>query len=241
MNARLRRPFFSPRLLWLWPVRNHITFPVIILFFLPALILTTAVLSCLPGAPSAPGCPGGIRSSGPTPTGSCWRTCQSPPNPLARFRAVATVRCVKTPGLQRPFRSRRLCRAVACALGIPAKGRRDVRRNAVSQTALHVVAAGPLPVVVSGAIHLFKPPVAGGHRQPQPSPPVQGVKCTSRKTFCPEAGKNFCGLPPGQSFPAVAVMPPCGEGSQTGDGEYRREQRAGPRKTSKPRLPKLNR
>ncbi|MGS2183640.1 hypothetical protein [Escherichia coli] len=33
------------------------TFPVIILFFLPALILTTAVLSCLPGAPSAPGCP----------------------------------------------------------------------------------------------------------------------------------------------------------------------------------------
>nr|WP_250999027.1 Ig-like domain-containing protein [Escherichia coli] len=29
--------------------------------------------------------------------------------------------------------------------------------------------------------------------------------------------------------------------SQTGDGEYRREQKAGPRKTSKPRLPKLNR
>ena len=51
--------------------------------------------------------PGGIRSSGLTPTGSCWRTRQSPPNPLARFRAVATVRCVKTPGLQRPFRSRR--------------------------------------------------------------------------------------------------------------------------------------
>ena len=39
--------------------------------------------------------PGGIRSSGPTPTGSCWRTRQSPPNPLARFRAAATVRCVK--------------------------------------------------------------------------------------------------------------------------------------------------
>ncbi|EKE5845560.1 hypothetical protein OV731_005274 [Escherichia coli] len=61
-------------------------------------------------APSAPGClaasgrqarlrqaaAGGIRSSGPTPTGSCWRTRQSPPNPLARFRAAATVRCVKT-------------------------------------------------------------------------------------------------------------------------------------------------
>ena len=32
----------------------------------------------------------------------------------------------RNPGLQRPFRSRRLCRAVACAPGIPAKGRRDV-------------------------------------------------------------------------------------------------------------------
>ncbi|CSW38115.1 putative transposase [Shigella sonnei] len=30
-----------------------------------------------------------------TPTGSCWRTRQSPPNPLARFRAAATVRCLK--------------------------------------------------------------------------------------------------------------------------------------------------
>ncbi len=49
----------------------------------------------------------------------------------------------RNPGLQRPFRSRRLCRAVACAPYIPAKGRRDVRDNAVSQTALHVVAAGP--------------------------------------------------------------------------------------------------
>ncbi len=130
--------------------------------FLPALILTTAVLSCLPGAPSAPGCPGGIRSSGPTPTGSCWRTCQSPPNPLARFRAVATVRCVKTPGLQRPFRSRRLCRAVACALGIPAKGRRDVRRNAVSQTALHVVAAGPCPLLCPVPFTCLSPLSPGG-------------------------------------------------------------------------------
>ncbi len=27
-----------------------------------------------------------------------------------------------------------------------------------------------------------------------------GVKCTSRKTFCPKAGKNFCGLPPDSRF-----------------------------------------
>ncbi|TGD50346.1 hypothetical protein DXT69_26985, partial [Escherichia coli] len=40
----------------------------------------------------------------------------------------------RNPGLQRPFRSRRLCRAVTCAPGIPAKGRRDVRGNAVSRT-----------------------------------------------------------------------------------------------------------
>ncbi|MBW6055318.1 hypothetical protein HTZ85_27430 [Escherichia coli] len=54
---------------------------------------TVTVSGCLLLRPlSAPGCPGGIRSSGPTPTGSCWRTRQSPPNPLARFRAVATVR-----------------------------------------------------------------------------------------------------------------------------------------------------
>ncbi|BCL10921.1 hypothetical protein MYEC719_p20115 (plasmid) [Escherichia coli] len=38
----------------------------------------------------------------------------------------------------------------------PGKRRRDVRRNAVSQTALRRC-GGSLPVVVSGAIHLFKP------------------------------------------------------------------------------------
>ncbi|WP_181861215.1 hypothetical protein [Escherichia coli] len=57
-----------------------------------------ACLKCRRAAPAAlPGSrlPGGIRSSGPTPTGSCWRTRQSPPNPLARFRAAATVRCLK--------------------------------------------------------------------------------------------------------------------------------------------------
>ncbi|WP_143364995.1 hypothetical protein [Escherichia coli] len=56
-----------------------------------------ACLKCRRAAPAALGSrlPGGIRSSGPTPTGSCWRTRQSPPNPLARFRAAATVRCLK--------------------------------------------------------------------------------------------------------------------------------------------------
>ncbi|CSZ05541.1 single-stranded DNA-binding protein [Shigella sonnei] len=46
--------------------------------------------------------------------GSCWRTRQSPPNPLARFRAAATVRCVKT----------RLAATVPVA---PPLSRRDLR------------------------------------------------------------------------------------------------------------------
>ncbi|EZJ32122.1 hypothetical protein AD32_5331 [Escherichia coli 2-460-02_S4_C3] len=75
---------------------------------------------------------------------------------------------MKTPGLQRPFRSRRLCRAVACAPGIPAKGRRDVRRNAVSQTTLHVVAAGPCPLFCPVPFTCLSP-CRRGHRQPQPA------------------------------------------------------------------------
>ncbi|ECB1323163.1 hypothetical protein EU387_20785 [Salmonella enterica subsp. enterica serovar Panama] len=86
---------------------------------------------------------------------------------MARFRAVATVRCVKTPGLQRPFRSRRLCRAVACAPDIPAKGRRDVRGNAVSRTrspSLRRVPAHCLPVP-----HTRMSPCRRGLIQPQPA------------------------------------------------------------------------
>ncbi|TJQ15457.1 hypothetical protein C9Z67_24580, partial (plasmid) [Escherichia coli] len=45
--------------------------------------------------------------------------------------------------------------AVACAPGIPAKGRRDVRGNAVSQTALSVVAAGPCSLP-AGATHPYE-------------------------------------------------------------------------------------
>ncbi|ETB86659.1 hypothetical protein CFSAN001674_22950, partial [Salmonella enterica subsp. enterica serovar Cerro str. CFSAN001674] len=56
---------------------------------------TVTVSGCFYCAHFGSRLPGGIRSSGPTPTGSCWRTRQSPPNPLARFRAAATVRCLK--------------------------------------------------------------------------------------------------------------------------------------------------
>ncbi len=112
---------------------------------------------------------------------------------------------MKTPGLQRPFRSRRLCRAVACAPGIPAKGRRDVRRNAVSQTALHVVAAGPCPLLCPLPFTCLSP-CRRGHRQPQPSPPVQG-EMHIPPNFLPRSRQKLLRSAPGQSFPAVAVMP----------------------------------
>ena len=68
----------------------------------------------------------------------------------------------------RPERSRHPCRAVACTPGIPAKGRRDVRRNAVSQTALHVVAAGPCPLLCPVPFTCLSP-CRRGLIQPQPA------------------------------------------------------------------------
>ncbi|EFN4657723.1 hypothetical protein D9G04_20085 [Escherichia coli] len=62
---------------------------------------------------------------------------------------------------------------MACAPCIPAKGRRDVRRNAVSQTALHVVAAGACPLLCPVPFTCLSP-CRRGQRQPQPSPPAQG-------------------------------------------------------------------
>ncbi|TEZ25694.1 hypothetical protein BON70_27285 [Escherichia coli] len=57
---------------------------------------------------------------------------------------------------------------MACAPGIPAKRRRDVRRNAVSQTALHVVAAGPPPLLCPGPLTCLSP-CRRGLIQPQPA------------------------------------------------------------------------
>ncbi|HAH3671654.1 TPA: hypothetical protein GF950_20520 [Escherichia coli] len=62
---------------------------------------------------------------------------------------------------------------MACAPGIPAKGRRDVRGNAVSQTALHVVAAGACLLLCPVPFTCLSP-CSRGLIQPQPSPPVQG-------------------------------------------------------------------
>ncbi|EGP6027197.1 hypothetical protein I0G17_004623 [Escherichia coli] len=59
------------------------------------------------------------------------------------LRPGGLLSLTRNPGLQRPFRSRRLCRAVACAPGIPTKGRRDVRGNAVSRTRSPSLRRGP--------------------------------------------------------------------------------------------------
>ncbi|TJE64496.1 hypothetical protein C9022_27150, partial (plasmid) [Escherichia coli] len=49
----------------------------------------------------------------------------------------------------------------------------DTRGNAVSQTALHVVAAGPCPLFCPVPFTCLSP-CRRGLIQPQPSPPVQG-------------------------------------------------------------------
>lgn len=143
-----------------------------------------------------------------------------------------------TAGLLRPFRSRRLCRAVACAPCIPAirrpgcKAQRRFARRALRRC------GGSLLISGSGAVSRLSP-CRRGLIPPQPATPVQG-EVNSPQNFLPEnPGKKFCVLPrtvaSGRGSDA-----PCGEGSQTGDGSTRGHRTAGPRKTSKPRLPKLN-
>ena len=116
---------------------------------------TVTVSGCFLFAPtSAPGC---LAASGRRPDYD--RQLLTHP-PVSAEPAGAVSGCRYGPmrentGLQRPFRSRRPCRAVACAPGIPAKRRRDVRRNAVSRTrspSLRRVPAHCLP----GATHPYE-------------------------------------------------------------------------------------
>nr|MDN1641789.1 hypothetical protein [Escherichia coli] len=63
---------------------------------------------------------------------------------------------------------------------------------------------------MSGAIHLFKP-LSPGAKTATTVSASPGVKCTSRKTFCPKAGKKFCGLNrpgfPGECFICELRLP----------------------------------
>ncbi|EGJ4507774.1 hypothetical protein IM073_003984 [Escherichia coli] len=64
--------------------------------------------------------------------------------------------------------------------------------------ALSVVAAGPCSLP-AGATHPYES-LSPGAKTATTVSASPGVKCTSRKTFCPKAGKNFCGLPPDSRF-----------------------------------------
>ena len=76
---------------------------------------------------------------------------------LTRNPGLAATVPVAPPLSRRGLRSRH-----------PGKRRRNVRSNAVSQTALHVVAAGPCPLFCPVPFTCLSP-CRRGHRQPQPA------------------------------------------------------------------------
>ncbi len=185
------------------------------------------MLFCLPGAPSAPGC---LAASGRQAhsTGSC-RAPASSAEPPARFRAAATVRCVKTLACSdRSGRAASVAPWPALPASRQAAGCKGQRRFA---HALSVVAAGPCSLP-AGATHPYEL-LSPGHNTPQPAAlTVQG----NYKIFYPKTGKKFCVLPrTGASGRGSDA--PCGEGSQTGEVHTTGNTAAGSRETSKPRLP----
>ncbi len=146
-----------PPPLCLWPVvRNDITFPVIILFFLPALILTTAVLFCLPAHLRLP---------------AAWRHPVVRPDsdrqllaylPVSAEPAGAVSGCRYGPMRENPG----LAATVPVAPPLSRRGLRSwhpgkrppgckAQRRFANRASRRC--GGSLPVVVSGAIHLFKP------------------------------------------------------------------------------------
>ncbi|HAN4997798.1 TPA: hypothetical protein IFJ25_004508 [Escherichia coli] len=52
---------------------------------------------------------------------------------------------------------------------------------------------------MSGALHPYES-LSPGAKTATTVSASPGVKCTSHKSFCPKAGKNFCGLPPDSRF-----------------------------------------
>ncbi|QTY08988.1 hypothetical protein KBW66_26165 (plasmid) [Escherichia coli] len=131
------------------------------------------MLSCLPGAPSAPGCLAASGRQARLRQAAAGAPASPPPNPLARFRAVANGPMRENPGLAAtvpvaPPLSRRGLRSWH-----PGKRPPGCKGQRRSQTALHVVAAGPCPLFCPVPFTCLSP-CRRGQRQPQPSPPVQG-------------------------------------------------------------------
>ncbi len=90
----------------------------------------------------------------------------------------------------------------------------DARGNAVSQTALHVVAAGPLPVVLSGAIHLFKPPCRRGADTATTVSASPGGEMYIPQNFLPRSRQKLLRSAPRTVVSGRGSDAPCGEGSQ---------------------------
>ena len=118
---------------------------------------------------------------GPTPTGSCWRTRQSPPNPLARFRAAATVRCLKNQAC-----SDRSGRAAPVAPETALPAHLTVCKATAPDGAVNPSAATPAACF---PLWTFR-----GLKRPQHGQPSRG-RCTSHKTFCRRRQK-LLRLPP---------------------------------------------
>ncbi len=162
MNVRLRRPFFSPPSLFMTCQKSH-HLPFDYSLFPPVLTLITAALIpvCFVVllAVSFPGVPwrGGCRERSQR---SCLRPGGLPS--LTRNPGLAATVPVAPPLSRRGLRSRH-----------PGKRPPGCRGNAVSQTALHVVAAGACPLLCPVPFTCLSP-CRRGQRQPQPSPPVQG-------------------------------------------------------------------
>ncbi len=131
---------------------------------------------------------------GPTPTGSCWRTRQSPPNPLARFRAAATVRCLKNQACS--DRSGRAA-PVAPETALPA------HLTVCKATAPDGAVVCPSAATPAACFPLW---TFRGLKRPQHVSAVQG-KMYQPQNFLPQASKTFASAP-GQLPRAVAVAAP---------------------------------
>ncbi len=128
----------------------------------------------------------------------------------------------ENPRLQRPFRSRRPV-APWPALWHPGKRPPGWGATPFANRASRRC-GGSLPVVLSGAIHLFKP-LSPGARQPQPSPPVQG-EMHIPQNFLPRSRQKLLR----SAWTVVSVRGDAHAAKVLkGDGEYRGT-KAGPRK-----------
>ncbi len=159
---------------------------LLLLFFF--FLLLWYRLQCCPVCRAPLRLPAGAAASGRQAQGSDRQLLAHLPvsaEPAGASRAVATVRCVKTPGLQRPERSRRLCRAVACAPQHPGERQQpgcEGRRRFAH--ALLVVAAGACPLLYPVPYTRVSPLSPQGAKTATTVSASPGVEIHIHKSFC---------------------------------------------------------